>query len=53
MLTTYGTVRRDPFDLQEIAFDYVVLDEAQAIKNAATAGGQGRTAAAAANIASR
>jgi superfamily II DNA or RNA helicase len=37
VLTTYGTVRRDAARLTEHAFDYVVLDEAQAIKNAATA----------------
>ncbi len=34
ILTTYGTVRRDVLHLKEIEFDYVVLDEAQAIKNA-------------------
>jgi SNF2 family DNA or RNA helicase len=34
---TYGTLRRDVAVLQELAFDYVVLDEAQAIKNAGTA----------------
>ncbi|HTI50469.1 MAG TPA: SNF2-related protein [Planctomycetaceae bacterium] len=33
ILTTYGTVRRDILHLKEIEFDYVVLDEAQAIKN--------------------
>lgn len=33
ILTTYGTLRRDVFELKEHAFDYVVLDEAQAIKN--------------------
>lgn len=33
VLTTYGTVRRDVLHLKEIEFDYVVLDEAQAIKN--------------------
>ena len=37
VLTTYGTLRRDVAALQEHSFDYVVLDEAQAIKNAATA----------------
>ena len=37
VLTTYGTLRRDVGALQEHAFDYVILDEAQAIKNAATA----------------
>jgi hypothetical protein len=36
VLTTYGTLRRDVVDLRKIEFDYVVLDEAQAIKNAAT-----------------
>lgn len=34
VLTTYGTLRRDVLELKEIEFDYVVLDEAQAIKNA-------------------
>lgn len=34
ILTTYGTLRRDILALKEILFDYVVLDEAQAIKNA-------------------
>jgi superfamily II DNA or RNA helicase len=34
---TYGTLRRDIAALQHQAFDYVVLDEAQAIKNAGTA----------------
>jgi superfamily II DNA or RNA helicase len=36
-LTTYGTLRRDAPTLSARAFDYVVLDESQAIKNAATA----------------
>ncbi|MEZ5356160.1 MAG: SNF2-related protein [Bryobacteraceae bacterium] len=36
VLTTYGTVRRDIVQLKNIEFDYVVLDEAQAIKNSAT-----------------
>ncbi len=36
VLTTYGTLRRDIAALQEVAFDYVILDEAQAIKNALT-----------------
>ncbi len=36
ILTTYGTLRRDAIRLKDIEFDYVVLDEAQAIKNAAT-----------------
>ena len=33
VLTTYGTLRRDALLFQEALFDYVVLDEAQAIKN--------------------
>jgi superfamily II DNA or RNA helicase len=37
LLTTYGTLRRDAARLTEHEFDYVILDEAQAIKNAATA----------------
>ena len=37
VLTTYGTLRRDAASLHAIEFDYAVLDEAQAIKNAATA----------------
>ena len=36
VLTTYGTLRRDAAFLAEAEFDYVVLDEAQAIKNAET-----------------
>ena len=37
VLTTYGTLRRDALMLKDVAFDYAVLDEAQAIKNASTA----------------
>jgi superfamily II DNA or RNA helicase len=37
VLTTYGTLRRDVVALRHVAFDLVVLDEAQAIKNASTA----------------
>jgi len=37
VLTTYGTLRRDAAALSGFVFDYVILDEAQAIKNAATA----------------
>jgi SNF2-related domain/Helicase conserved C-terminal domain len=37
ILTTYGTMLRDAPRLAEINFDYVVLDEAQAVKNASTA----------------
>ncbi len=33
VLTTYGTLRRDAALLKDIEFDYVVLDEAQSIKN--------------------
>ncbi len=36
VLTTYGTLRRDVAALGNVAFDYVILDEAQAIKNART-----------------
>ena len=38
VLTTYGVLRRDSERLAAIPFDYVILDEAQAIKNATTAG---------------
>ncbi|HXG55496.1 MAG TPA: DEAD/DEAH box helicase [Vicinamibacterales bacterium] len=37
VLTTYGTLRRDAAALRDYEFDYVILDEAQAIKNAVTA----------------
>jgi superfamily II DNA or RNA helicase len=37
VLTTYGTLRRDVLLLKDVAFDYVVLDEAQAVKNPKTA----------------
>jgi superfamily II DNA or RNA helicase len=36
VLTTYGTLRRDAAFLKDFEFDYVVLDEAQAIKNSTT-----------------
>ena len=36
ILTTYGTLRRDAVRLKDVEFDYVVLDEAQAVKNAST-----------------
>jgi hypothetical protein len=36
VLTTYGTMLRDAPALAKIVFDYVVLDEAQAVKNAST-----------------
>jgi superfamily II DNA or RNA helicase len=36
VLTTYGTLRRDAAALSKIPFDYVILDESQAIKNASS-----------------
>ena len=48
VLTTYGTLRRDQKELAQIDFDLVVLDEAQAIKNAAS-----QTAAAARGLKAR
>jgi superfamily II DNA or RNA helicase len=36
VITTYGTLRRDIVAHREKEFDYVVLDEAQSIKNAAS-----------------
>jgi superfamily II DNA or RNA helicase len=36
VITTYGILRRDVTELSRIPFDYVILDEAQAIKNATT-----------------
>lgn len=33
VLTSYGTLRRDRNMLSEVAFNYIILDEAQAIKN--------------------
>ncbi len=36
VLTTYGTLRRDVIHHRDTEFDYVVLDEAQSIKNAAS-----------------
>jgi SNF2 family DNA or RNA helicase len=37
VLTTYGTLRRDAAHLAAIPFEYVILDESQAIKNASSA----------------
>ncbi len=37
VITTYGSLRRDAPMLSDIEFDYAILDEAQAIKNASTA----------------
>ena len=34
VLTTYGTLRNDAADFKDLRFDYLILDEAQAIKNA-------------------
>jgi len=36
ILTTYGTLRRDAVQFKDQRFDYCILDEAQAIKNAGT-----------------
>lgn len=36
VLTTYGTLRRDALRFKDAEFDYVVLDEAQVVKNAET-----------------
>jgi len=36
ILTTYGTVRNDAPFLMEREFDYIVLDEAQAVKNSSS-----------------
>src|SRR5262249_60564508 len=37
ILTTYGTLRNDAVVFKDLRFDYVILDEAQVIKNADTA----------------
>lgn len=34
VLTTYGTLRNEAADFKDVRFDYLILDEAQAIKNA-------------------
>jgi superfamily II DNA or RNA helicase len=34
VVTTYGTMQRDIVQLKDIRFDYAILDESQAIKNA-------------------
>jgi SNF2 family DNA or RNA helicase len=36
ILTTYGTLRNDITEFRDHTFDYAILDEAQAIKNAAS-----------------
>jgi SNF2 family DNA or RNA helicase len=38
ILTTYGTLRRDIPRLKDFRFDYLVLDEAQAVKNSSSEG---------------
>ncbi len=37
ILTTYGTVRNDAVTFKDLQFDYIILDEAQAVKNSDTA----------------
>ncbi len=37
VITTYGTLRNDAVIFKDIRFDYIILDEAQAIKNFDTA----------------
>ena len=37
VLTTYGTLRADAAAFRDVEFEYAILDEAQAIKNASTA----------------
>ena len=36
VVTSYGTLRQDAVRLKDVDFEYVILDEAQAIKNAGT-----------------
>jgi superfamily II DNA or RNA helicase len=36
ILTTYGTLRRDAPHFKDFGFDYCILDEAQAVKNASS-----------------
>ncbi|HSE97246.1 MAG TPA: DEAD/DEAH box helicase, partial [Blastocatellia bacterium] len=36
VVTTYGTLRRDAPHFKDVQFDYAILDEAQAIKNASS-----------------
>ncbi len=40
IITTYGTLRRDAVQFADLQFDYVILDESQVIKNAATKSAQ-------------
>lgn len=37
LVTTYGTLRNDAAHFRDVRFDYVILDEAQAIKNESSA----------------
>ncbi len=37
IITTYGTLRNDAVVFKDLQFDYIILDEAQVIKNADTA----------------
>lgn len=36
VVTTYGTLRMDIVNIEKLHFDYIILDEAQAIKNSAS-----------------
>ncbi len=36
VITTYGTLQRDIVKIKDLRFDYAILDESQAIKNAAS-----------------
>lgn len=36
VITTYGTLRRDALLFKDVTFDYCILDESQAVKNART-----------------
>jgi superfamily II DNA or RNA helicase len=36
VVTTYGILRKDILQLKKVSFDYVILDESQAIKNASS-----------------
>jgi len=36
VITTYGTLRRDAHAFKDLTFEFVILDEAQAVKNAST-----------------
>jgi superfamily II DNA or RNA helicase len=36
VISTYGTLRKDAAEFRDLEFDYVILDEAQAIKNSSS-----------------